>query len=215
MSDKYTGELEFWNERYQKERVLANLHYKDLMLGVSGKSYDFFCNKRVADFGCGPRGSLEWCDCAADRVGIDVLVDEYRKFGIDRHKMRYIKCSERGIPIDDAVFDVCFSVNSLDHADDPLLMFHEMLRITKTGGLISMSLNLDEPPSITEPNMLTQDFVRDSILTKLNVHHYVVSPRPPKEQSVYGYLDNWAKTGELPPPYNGAWGVAWVSGAKI
>jgi ubiquinone/menaquinone biosynthesis C-methylase UbiE len=215
MNNKYLGEMEFWMNRYEKEKTLGNGHYKDLMLPISGKSYSYFSGKSVADFGCGPRGSLEWCDCASKRVGIDVLVDEYKALGIEEHKMKYVKCSERGIPIDDAQYDVCFSVNSLDHADNPTLMFEEMLRITKDRGLLCLSLNLDEPPSITEPNMITQDFVREVILSRLNIQHYIVSPRPPKGQSVYGYLQNWAKTGELPPPYNGTWGVAWVSGSKL
>lgn len=213
--NKYIGELQFWKDRFDKEQVLGNAHYKDLMLAISGKSYSYFVGKRVADFGCGPRGSLEWCDCADERVGIDILVNEYKALGIENHKMKYVKSSEHEIPLNDATYDVCFSVNSLDHAANPLVMFNEMLRITKVDGLICLSLNLDEPPSITEPSIITQDFVRDAILARLNVHHYIVSPRPPKGHSVYGYLENWAKTGQFPPPYNGAWGVAWVSGSKL
>lgn len=185
------------------------------MLGISGKNENFFYNKRVADFGCGPRGSLEWCDYAIDRVGIDVLVDEYRQLGIENHKMRYVKSSEQSIPIEDNMFDVCFCINSLDHADNLLLMYEEMLRITKVGGLIGLALNLDEPPTVTEPNTITQKLIFGNILPTLNVQFYIVSPRPPKELNHYAYLHEWAKTGQVPPPYNGSWGVAWVSGSKL
>lgn len=58
--DKYEAELKYWRDRYEIEGQLANKHYEELMLRLSGKDSSFFDGKVIGDFGCGPRGSLEW-----------------------------------------------------------------------------------------------------------------------------------------------------------
>ncbi len=61
---KYDAELGYWSGRFESEGTLSNKHYQGLMLSLSGKTKEFFANKVVGDFGCGPRGSLEWADNA-------------------------------------------------------------------------------------------------------------------------------------------------------
>ena len=57
------------------------------------------------------RGSREWADVAAERVGLDPLVPAYRELGIDRHQMGFcVACSEC-IPFADSCFDVIVFVS--------------------------------------------------------------------------------------------------------
>jgi hypothetical protein len=57
---KGTAELRFWKTRFEKEgRILTNDHYRKIMLAMAEEDdTSFLSNKIVADFGCGPRGSL-------------------------------------------------------------------------------------------------------------------------------------------------------------
>jgi hypothetical protein len=66
-------------ERYRLEgNKLDNHFYADLMLSISDEKDDgFLQGKVVADFGCGPRGSLIWAKSASIRIGIDVLAQRY------------------------------------------------------------------------------------------------------------------------------------------
>lgn len=212
--DKYAGEVAYWQSRADVEGLLGNAHYRELMLLLSGKGEDFFSDKIVGDFGCGPRGSLEWMAQARSRIGIEVLANEYMRFGIRRHKMIYVRNSETEIPLPDGYLDVIFSVNSIDHAVDVERMIDECFRVLAPGGLMAMSINLDEPPSPTEPNMLTWKFVERTIIGRLHNPRFKISPRAAGPNK-YVHLYAWARDGVEPPPYGGSWGLGWVAGEKL
>lgn len=212
-SDKYEAELAYWNQRKQIETELQNAHYEELMLRLAQVNKSYFANKTVGDFGCGPRGSLEWMDEAKERFGIDVLVDQYLTLGIDQHKMNYVKCNERAIPLSDEALDILFSVNAIDHASDPDKMLDECFRIVKRDGLIAMSINLDEPASPTEPNTLTEKWVSERVASRIAVRYCVVSPRHPSGNK-YRHLYDWSQHGTKIPPYNGSYGFCWITGFK-
>jgi len=59
---KRDEELLYWSNRFAAEgQMFSNAHYKELMLSIAEEENDsFLTNKVVADFGCGPRGSLNW-----------------------------------------------------------------------------------------------------------------------------------------------------------
>ena len=114
---KLSYELRYWRERYLKEgRKLRNDFYEKLMLSISDEPSDAFLKgKVVADFGCGPRGSLVWAKNASMRIGIDVLAQRYiLHFPTEyrRHDMIYVTSTEYSIPIPDGFCDVVYSVNS-------------------------------------------------------------------------------------------------------
>ncbi len=88
---KTNAELDYWKSRKEIEGTLGNSHYEKIMLMVSGEDKSFFEGKVIADFGCGPRGSLEWADNAKTRYCIDVLVDDYVELGINAHDASYVK----------------------------------------------------------------------------------------------------------------------------
>jgi len=107
--------------------------------------------KRVLDIGCGPMGSLEWADMTARRVGLDPLARSYLTFGADQHKMEYVASGSERIPFDDGYFDVVSSLNSLDHVNDVYATIKEIKRVVRRGGLFLLMVEINHPPTVTEP----------------------------------------------------------------
>jgi SAM-dependent methyltransferase len=212
---KYEEELSYWKERYDKEgSKLGHAHYKQLMLLISGKDEEFFLDKIVADFGCGPRGSLLWMTNARIRIGIDVLVDRYVGLGIANHNVAYVRSSEAEIPLATGYVDVMFTVNSMDHVLYVDRMLDEVFRVLRPGGLFAASLNLDEPATPTEPATLTEEFIKEKIVPRLHVTRCKVAPRY-VGGNTYKYLIDWAVSGLAPPPRTiTKYGIAWIAGQK-
>ncbi|NMC49333.1 MAG: class I SAM-dependent methyltransferase [Desulfovibrio sp.] len=165
---KYESELQYWMKCFVKEgRRFDNKHYADRCLQMAQEPDDTFLrDKVVADFGCGPRGSLAWTQAPAIRIGIDVLASTYINcFGqcmLD-HNMIYVTSTETIIPIPSASMDVMFTMNAMDHVDDLSNMSAEVLRIMKPGGLFLGSFNLHEPATSCEPQTLTEELIRKYI----------------------------------------------------
>ena len=171
---KYTGELNYWRSRLRIERKLTNAHYKDLMLNIAGEKDDtFWKNKIVADFGCGPRGSLVWTKTPAVKIGIDVLVPRYmEEFSLNEHDMIYVTSSERVIPIPDSYVDYLCTINSLDHVTNLYTMIDELIRILKSGGELIASFNLNEASSLCEPHTLTEKIIMERFLINFDIKLY-------------------------------------------
>jgi ubiquinone/menaquinone biosynthesis C-methylase UbiE len=115
----------------------------------------------MLDIGCGPRGSLEWADMAAERVGLDPLVDDYRGLGIDEHAMSYVACGAEAIPFADGHFDVVSALNALDHVDDVAGAIAEITRVTHARGALLLIVEVGHVPTVTEPHTLTWDVLED------------------------------------------------------
>ena len=99
MDKKCEHELNYWQGRFKADNGnFGNTHYRKLMLAIAQESDDnFLKGKIVADFGCGPRGSLAWTDSPSRRIGIDVLVPIYLDFFGEcmlGHGMDYRKYAE-------------------------------------------------------------------------------------------------------------------------
>jgi 2-polyprenyl-3-methyl-5-hydroxy-6-metoxy-1,4-benzoquinol methylase len=158
---KHHHEMTYWRGRHEAEKgQLSNAHYEPLYTTVYGLTRADFAGQRVLDIGCGPRGSLEWADMAKQRVGIDPLVDEYRKLGADKHKMTYVKARSEKIPFADGSFDIVTCLNALDHVDDLDATIAEIKRVTKTGGLFLLSTEIGHPPTPTEPVTISAETLR-------------------------------------------------------
>jgi SAM-dependent methyltransferase len=157
---KERHELDYWRKRHQEESGrLGNRHYERFYTTFFGLERGFYAGKRIVDIGCGPRGSLEWADMAAERVGVDSLANEYRKLGADRHKMSYVDAGAEAMPFPDGHFDVAFSFNSLDHVDDLGRAVGEIKRIVKPGGLFLLITEVNHEATATEPQSFTFDIV--------------------------------------------------------
>jgi SAM-dependent methyltransferase len=157
--DKQSSELSYWTGRAAAEGALSNAHYERVYTDQFQVGHDFFAGKRVLDIGCGPRGSLEWMTGALERVGLDPLVEEYRRFGIDRHEMRYVAAPAEDIPFPEGHFDIVTSINSLDHVDDVDATIREIVRVTRPGGAFLVSVEIGHKPTRTEPISLWFDLV--------------------------------------------------------
>jgi len=149
---KHSKELQFWESRKAAEGTLVFDQYEYFYTAAFGIERDFYSGKRILDIGCGPRGSLEWADIASERIGLDPLVPNYKKLGIDRHKMSYCAAPSERIPYADGYFDVVTSINSLDHVDDVDKTAKEIGRVTKAGGVFLLAVEVNHQKRICEPH---------------------------------------------------------------
>lgn len=180
VTSKTSAELKFWRDLHTEQGGRFTFknpgYYRDLMLGIAGEEdAAFVTDKVVADFGCGPRGSLTWAQTASIRIGIDVLAASYADLFPDEiaaHEMIYVTSTEKRIPLPSGVVDVMFSINALDHVSDFAAMSSEILRVLKPAGLLVASINLDEPPTAEEPQQLTEELVRRQLLASLIIDSY-------------------------------------------
>jgi SAM-dependent methyltransferase len=156
---KGLNEFRYWTKRKQEEAVFSNEHYEQFYTSHFGLTRDFYTDLRILDIGCGPRGSLEWADMAAERVGLDPLVDDYRKLGIDQHKMKYANAPSEQIPFPDDYFNVVCSFNSLDHVNDLDQTVREIIRVVAVGGLFLLLTDVDHGATFCEPQEYSFDIV--------------------------------------------------------
>jgi SAM-dependent methyltransferase len=151
-SHKKHHELKYWEGRHAEEKGhFSNSHYEPLYTECYGLRRNDYNAKRVLDIGCGPRGSLEWADMTVQRVGLDPLVPSYLGLGADKHKMEYVASGSENIPFPDGHFDIVACLNALDHVDDLGATIREIKRVTKPGGFFLLSVEIDHPPTPTEP----------------------------------------------------------------
>jgi SAM-dependent methyltransferase len=212
-ADKYEQSLAFWRSRLAIDGgTFKNSHYQRLMLGMAGEaSANFLTGKIVADFGCGPRGSLVWAGPAALRIGIDVLSGRYAelfKSNLIDHGMIYLTSTETAIPLPSGYLDVMYTLNAFDHVDDIVLMGEEIIRVIKPGGELIGSFNLGGEPTIREPHRLTEEIVRDRLLHRFEITSYRLANRGP-EGDLYGGFFEAGHVYDRERP-----GFLWVRGAK-
>ncbi len=211
--DRYEAELEFWKSRHALDGGrFHNGSYRRLMLAMAEEDDDgFIAGKIVADFGCGPRGSLAWAGAAAVRIGIDVLADRYADAFSDNlveHAMLYVKSTERVIPLPSGFVDVMFTLNAIDHVADFPRMCDEIVRVMKPGGDLVASFNLEEPPTVCEPQRLTERAIKASLLDRLRVRSYRITRKGPESDVYAPFFDG---TLSYEP---GQEGVLWVRAVK-
>ena len=157
LKEKY--EMAYWAEQKAKQQTLANDHYEPYYTRLFGLDRGFYVGKKLLDIGCGPRGSLEWADMTAERVGLDPLVDRYRDLGIDQHAMTYVNAGAEAMPFDDAHFDVVASMNSIDHVEDLDRTIAEIKRVLQPGGTFLLCTDIHDEPTICEPQTFSWEVV--------------------------------------------------------
>jgi SAM-dependent methyltransferase len=170
---KYNEELNYWRQNYVNGKWKDNGYYQEWMLHILAKesSQSFLADKIVADFGCGPMGSLNWATEARLRIGIDVLSDAYSEFDINAQNMVYVISSETRIPLPSNYVDVLFACNSLDHVANLPAMCGEILRVLRQGGTLVGSFNMNEPGTFSEPQTLTEETLNRLLLNHFDENH--------------------------------------------
>ena len=212
---KEYAEMAYWKTRWAEENGgFDNSHYRKLMLGIAGEADESFLDGlTVADFGCGPRGSLTWAKSASVRIGIDVLASRYFDSfaaSLKEDEMVYVTSTEGHIPIGSSLIDVMFSVNAMDHVHSFDVMAREVRRVLKPGGRLIASFNLNEPAAPCEPQTLTEQMVKTALLAGMDIESYIVSaPGPATDR--YGPLF----AGEALPYEEGDETVLWVRAMKV
>lgn len=157
---KEAAELNFWRRRAEGEGgTLGTPPVQVCFCDFFGLDSGFYAGKRILDVGCGPRGTLEWADMAAERVGLDPLADSYRELGTERHTMTYVTAPAERMPFPDAHFDVVSTFNSLDHVDDLDAAVAEIARVTRPGGSWLVAVEADAPATATEPQTIPWTFL--------------------------------------------------------
>jgi SAM-dependent methyltransferase len=149
----------YWRMLEDEEGILANEHFEYVFTTHFGLLPSFYAGKRILDVGCGPRGSLEWATMAAERVGLDPLVDTYHELGIDRHTMTYVSGYAERMPFPDESFDVVSSCNSLDHVDRLDRAIAEIKRVLKPGGVFLLLTDVNHRPRLREPHDYSWEIV--------------------------------------------------------
>lgn len=190
--DKYEGELEYWQTVYRNEgNKFANEHYEELMLAIAQEKDDNFLeNTIIVDFGCGPRGSLQWMKKPAVKIGVDVLTERYmEEFGetLIQHGMIYVTSTEQYIPLPNEIADCVCTINSLDHVNNLEQMSKEILRILKPQGILLASFNLNQPSTECEPQTLTEEKLKQYLLKYFEIDTYRLAY--PGEKNVYENME--------------------------
>lgn len=156
---KEYNELRFWKSKEKLEGELSNDHYEFFYTTHFDLEKGFYEGKKVLDIGCGPRGSLEWADNTAARIGLDPLADEYLKLGAENHAMEYVTSGSESMPFDDDYFDVVCSFNSIDHVEDLDQTIKEIKRVLKKGGLFLLITDVNHEATACEPQEFSWDVV--------------------------------------------------------
>lgn len=197
---KYRSEMNFWLMQFRREGGrFQNTTYEPIMRAMARAfAKDFFEGKNVVDFGCGPRGTLQWLSKKSFCIGVDVLVADYLaafESEMRAHNMAYVSSTERFIPLPDASMDIVVTMNSLDHVENLDVMAKELLRILKPGGVLLGSFNLDEEPTPTEPQVLTEALLRQHLFDHLTQVDGRAHPKT-NGKDTYGPFFNRAADGQ-------------------
>jgi ubiquinone/menaquinone biosynthesis C-methylase UbiE len=176
---KHDSELGFWQGWISEHGVEPDTEYYRRFMLAMGNLQDasLFEGKICLDIGCGPKGSLTWLTNAAAVMGLDPLAESYMRFGIERHNMVYLHARAEQIPFPSHYVDVVFSMNSLDHVDQLDEACKEIRRILKPGGYFIASLNLNEPPTATEPWSLSAEYLNKHLFDSWEQQFYKIRPK--------------------------------------
>lgn len=165
--------MAYWKDKQAESAgSLANSHYAHFYTSYFNIGREEYCGRTVLDVGCGPRGSLEWADNAAERVGLDPLVDRYRTLRIECHRMRYVCAPSERIPFPNDYFDFVTCFNCLDHVDNPAKSLSEITRVLKPRGTFLLIVEINHAPTPTEPHNLSEN-----LINRLSRNFTVVSGR--------------------------------------
>ncbi len=105
----------------------------------------FDTSDSILEVGSGAHG-LVFGFGASFGVGIDPLAVDYKRlFGTLQSNAKTVAAIGEELPFADAAFDVVLSDNVIDHAERPLVIVAELIRVLKPGGLLYFTVNIHHP----------------------------------------------------------------------
>jgi SAM-dependent methyltransferase len=100
---------------------------------------------RILEVGSGSHGLVFWLG-SEHAVGVDPLAVEYKSlFPKWQGGAATVAAMGEHLPFDEASFDVVLSDNVIDHAEAPLEIIDEIVRVLKPGGLMYFTVNVHHP----------------------------------------------------------------------
>lgn len=125
-------------------RTNEEMGWRLRVLGVSPQDYT---GRTVVDLGCGTGEYSLWYAIHGARqvIGVDLSDSSLARARehADRYDVRnvnFVKQDVLALEFPDQQFDYAYSVGVLHHTGDPVQGFSEMVRITKSGGVVMVSL---------------------------------------------------------------------------
>ena len=106
-----------WDDRLFRERILAYLQPESVVLDLGA--------------GAGIVSQMNFRGLPAQMCGVDLDPRVVDNPMLDEGRV----ASATGIPFEDNRFDVVFSDNVLEHLEEPLQVFREVVRVLKPGGV--------------------------------------------------------------------------------
>ena len=106
-----------WDDRLFRERILAYLKPESIVLDLGA--------------GAGIVSQMNFRGLPAQMCGVDLDPRVVDNPMLDEGRV----ASATGIPFEDNRFDVVFSDNVLEHLEEPLQVFREVVRVLKPGGV--------------------------------------------------------------------------------
>lgn len=154
----YKSELEFWDKELSGEGPFSKTTLRRNSKGEMSKEFPFFIIPfleemktktkklpKVLDLGSGPLSQLAWGAEVKlfNLFPVDPLADEYIKL-LKKHKQvintKYTLIQGEGETLSqkygEDYFDMVWSHNAIDHSQDPVKVFEEIVKVTKPGGYI-------------------------------------------------------------------------------
>jgi len=104
--------------------------------------------------------------------------------------MIYVKSTEKAIPIPSDSIDVLFTLNAIDHVDDFENICTEIVRIIKPGGDFIGSFNIEEPSTPCEPQTLTEEHIKSSLLDYMDIKSYRIARQGPEKNTYCNFFDH-------------------------
>jgi SAM-dependent methyltransferase len=132
--------------RGHEEEVIAAMRRSSRRVRELLETFQTIADKaRVIEVGSGAHGLIFYFG-ARHGVGVDPLAVSYRKLfpRWQNASMTVAAVGER-LPFSDASFDVVLCDNVVDHAESPIGIVGELVRILKPGGLLYFTVNVHHP----------------------------------------------------------------------
>ena len=150
---------------------IARAHVRRVLDEAAIEDQSFFDDKVVVDLGCGPVGFPDACPARVS-LGVDPLIERYAEHGLLLPASRavYIQGDAEQIPLLSGTVDVVVARDVLDYVVDPEQSAGEIRRVLRPAGTLIVGFDVDQTPTVAQPQALTVERVR-AALAGMTVTH--------------------------------------------